>query len=202
MKSQERKIVILFSGNGSNMLNLIEKLHQREFLDSQNKLCQIIVAACICNNPQARGLQHLESKNIPHFIIPSKNRSKQDFEYELVEKIRMFDPALCVLSGFMRILSPYFTTRIKALNIHPSFLPLHKGAYAIKESFQSEENYGGVSVHWVNEELDSGEIILQEKLEKITNESFESFETRIHALEYDLFPQAILLALNLKRVKV
>ena len=116
----------------------------------------------------------------------------------LVREIARYEPSLCVLSGFMRILTPIFTRHVRAINIHPSFLPHHKGAHAIRDSFYSTQDFGGVSVHWVSDELDSGALIAQEKLPKIAGESLQSFESRIHELEYRLFPQALLRALNLR----
>ncbi|MGX3097871.1 phosphoribosylglycinamide formyltransferase [Helicobacter sp. 23-1046] len=196
---QQKTIVILFSGNGSNMIHLINTLHQKVFIESASKKSVLLtVAGAICNNPNAKGLQRLKDYTIPCEIIPHSNLSREEFDTKLVKKITEFAPDLCVLSGFMRILTPIFTSRIKAINIHPSFLPLHKGANAITQSYQSNEDFGGVSVHWVSEELDSGDIILQEKLPKIPNESLQSFESRIHNLEYTLFPKATLQALHLE----
>ena len=198
MSQNTLRLVVLFSGNGTNMLNLIDKIHNKEFLNSQNVVRRICISACFCNNPHAKGIEHVEKHKIECVIVPSKGKSREEFDKELVTQIETFKPDLCVLSGFMRILTPHFTARLKALNIHPSFLPLHKGAHAIEQSFQSSEDFGGVSVHWVSEELDSGEIILQEKLPKIQGESLAEFETRIHKLEYEIFPKAILRALGLR----
>lgn len=83
---------------------------------------------------------------------------------EFSTKIKESEVDLTVLAGFMRILSPVFTKEIKAINLHPSLLPLFKGAHAIKQSYESDMKIAGVSVHWVNEVLDSGEIIDQKLL--------------------------------------
>lgn len=84
----------------------------------------------------------------------------------MVQKIKESGANLTVLAGFMRILSPVFTKNIKAINLHPSLLPLFKGAHAIKESYESDMKVAGVSVHWVSEELDGGMIIAQKAFEK------------------------------------
>ncbi|EOJ1346051.1 formyltransferase family protein, partial [Campylobacter jejuni] len=97
----------------------------------------------------------------------------------LVQKIKESGANLTILAGFMRILSPVFTKNIKAINLHPSLLPLFKGAHAIKESYESDMKVAGVSVHWVSEELDGGMIIAQKAFEK-RNLSFEEFEKKIH----------------------
>lgn len=180
------------------MLNLIRTLHLREFVDECECVCRIEVVATICNNPQAKGIQSLQEFHIPCLVLSHKGLEREVYDTLLVREIRRYEPVLCVLSGFMRILTPIFTQHIRAVNIHPSFLPHHKGAHAIRDSFESTQDFGGVSVHWVSDELDSGTIIMQEKLPKISGESLQDFESRIHALEYTLFPQALLRALNLR----
>ncbi len=78
-----------------------------------------------------------------------------------------------------------------ARNLHPSLLPLFKGAHAIKESFDSDMKVGGVSVHWVSEELDGGKIIAQRAFEKSARMSLEEFEAKIHAIEHEILPETI-----------
>lgn len=180
------------------MLNLIRTLHLCECVDSTDSVCRIEVVATICNNPQAKGIQALQEFHIPCLVLSHKGLEREVYDTLLVREIRRYDPTLCVLSGFMRILTPIFTHHIRAINIHPSFLPYHKGAHAIRDSFLSSQDFGGVSVHWVSDELDSGAIIAQEKIPKRMGESLEDFEHRIHALEYELFPRALLCALGLR----
>ncbi|MCX2716381.1 phosphoribosylglycinamide formyltransferase [Helicobacter sp. MIT 21-1697] len=193
------KCAILFSGNGSNMQNLIESLHNKIFYDNANNPVRLETTLTLCNNPSAYGITRTHHLAIPCKIINHKDfSSRSDFDNAMIEMLRAHSIDIVLLAGFMRILTSCFTQAYQTINIHPSFLPEHKGANAIKESFNSTQSYGGVSVHWVNEELDSGEIIAQEKLHKIPNESLEDFTSRIHALEYSLYPRAILLALGLK----
>ena len=180
------------------MLNLIHTLHLREFVDEEDRVCRLEVVATLCNNPQAKGIQDLQEFHIPCLVLSHKGLEREEYDALLVREIARYEPSLCVLSGFMRILTPIFTRHIRAINIHPSFLPHHKGAHAIRDSFYSTQDFGGVSVHWVSDELDSGALIAQEKLPKIAGESLQSFESRIHELEYRLFPQALLRALNLR----
>jgi phosphoribosylglycinamide formyltransferase-1 len=95
------------------------------------------------------------------------------------------------MAGFMRILTPVVTDKIKAINVHPSLLPLFKGGNAIEESFHSSELKGGISVHWVSSELDGGEVITQDFFFKIEGESLESFTQKIRNLEHKLLPETI-----------
>ncbi len=177
-----KRIVILFSGNGTNLENIIQKLHQKE----------LIVAAAITNNPKAKGIERAKKYNIPIEVLDHHDfESREAFDQALVERIQKFEPDLVVLAGFMRILTPIFTSQIKnAINIHPSLLPLFKGAKAIERSFASDMKVAGVTVHWVSEELDGGQIIDQACFHR-EDESLEEFEAKIHGLEYEVYPRVI-----------
>ena len=181
------KLAVLFSGNGSNLENLIKKLHKKSFGKNEFE-----IALCLCNKHNAYGIQRAKKLGLETVIIEHKNFvSREDFDSVLVREIQKSKADLTVLAGFMRILTPIFTQNIKAINIHPSLLPLFKGANAIKESYQSDMRVAGVTVHWVSSELDSGKIIAQKAFEKTENMSFEDFEAQIHALEHELLPESI-----------
>lgn len=197
-----RNIAVLFSGNGSNMENIVHSLRNGKFVDSSGNSVELIFALGVCNNPNAYGLVRAQNLKLPCKVLNHRDfNTRESYDEALCEVLRAYRIDLCVLAGFMRILSPIFTHSFRAINIHPSFLPAHKGANAIKDSFESADSYGGVSIHWVSDELDSGKIIMQEKIEKIAGENLEDFTRRIHALEYDLYPKAILKALKLKVIK-
>ena len=175
-----KKIVVLFSGEGKNLHNIIDQLH--------NKECEVVCA--ITNRADAKGLQnlHVRSEILEH----TNFSSREDYDDALVKLIQTYETDLVVLAGFMRILTPIFTQNIKAINLHPSLLPKYKGANAIEDSFYSDDNEGGISVHWVSEELDGGEVIEQKSFTKAKDETLESFTCKIKELEYELLPQAIL----------
>lgn len=182
-----KRIVILFSGEGTNLQNLIEKLHHRKFNGMQ-----IQIVAAITNNPDARGIKRarklgIETRVIDHRVF----ENREAFDQKLVEEIEAYDPDLTVLAGFMRILTPVFTKRVKAVNIHPSLLPLFRGANAIEESYNSQMRVAGVTVHWVDETLDGGTIIAQRCFEREEGEDRERFEERIHKLEYEIYPETL-----------
>ena len=176
------KIVILFSGEGSNLLNIIETLHLKE----------VHVAAAITNRPTAGGIAKAKAHQVPVEIIDHTNfDNRESFDAKLLEIIKNYDPDLVVMAGFMRILTPVVTDNIKAINVHPSLLPLFKGGNAIIKSFESREVKGGISVHWVSSELDGGEVITQDSFVKAENESIESFTLKIRNLEHKLLPETI-----------
>ncbi|MWV60953.1 phosphoribosylglycinamide formyltransferase [Helicobacter saguini] len=229
---QSIKAMILISGSGTNMQNLILSCHKKSIfeimqnyklesnlqdflhkdskdsIESKNnidflKKTNIEFIEVLSNKPEAKGLQKAQNLNIPTKIIESKGKKRKEFDAILSQHLNDLesksDLKFVLLAGFMRILNPSFFLNLSKnlilLNIHPSFLPLHKGAHGILDSFNDTNDFGGVSVHYVSEILDSGAIILQEKLPKIKGENLESFEARIHKLEYEIYPKAFVKAI-------
>ena len=177
-----KHIVILFSGEGSNLLNIIETLHLKEFK----------IVAAITNRPNAGGIAKAKAHQVPVEVIDHTNfDDRESFDEELLQTIKRYTPDLVVMAGFMRILTPIVTDNINAINVHPSLLPLFKGGNAIEKSFHSSELKGGISVHWVSSELDGGEVIIQDSFVKAEDESLESFTQKIRNLEHELLPEAI-----------
>jgi phosphoribosylglycinamide formyltransferase-1 len=178
-----KRIVALFSGEGTNLANLIEKIHHKHAL----------ITCAITNNPNAAGIAKARAAGIPVEICDhSEYESREAYDAALVEMIREYDPDLVVLCGFMRILTPVFTTQIRSINLHPSLLPAFKGAKAIERSFESDEKICGVSVHWVTDELDGGEIILQKSFTKNPSDNLEEFSAKIREIEHDILPLSVL----------
>lgn len=181
------KLAVLFSGNGSNLENILKKLHKKTIGKNTYE-----VVLCLCNKKDAFGIQRAKKFGLDSVIIEHNSfKNREDFDKALVNELKNHRVDLTILAGFMRILSPVFTQNIKAINLHPSLLPLFKGANAIQESFKSDMKVAGVSVHWVSEELDSGKIIAQKAFEKGAM-NLEQFKAKIHALEYELLPQSII----------
>ena len=182
-----KRIAILFSGEGSNLENLIKKLHKKKF---DSYLVEVVLA--ITNNPNAPGIKRAERYGIKTTIIDhTKFNSREEFDKELVKLIKSYHVELTILAGFMRILTPIFTKEIKAINIHPSLLPLFKGANALRRSFDFSVQKAGVSVHFVNDKVDDGKIILQKSFDK-NGLTFEKFCEKINQIEHELFPKAVL----------
>ena len=178
------RIAVLFSGDGTNLANLIKTLH------NTNRV-KIVVA--ISNRADAKGIKVAKDANIPTYVLEhTKFKTREEFDSPLVELIQKYNPDISVLAGFMRILTPIFTSKIGAINLHPSLLPLFKGANAIERNYYSNIDKGGVSVHFVEQELDSGAIILQEECEIKKDDSLEDFKSKIRTLEHKLLPKAIL----------
>ena len=181
-----KKIVILFSGEGSNLENLIKKLNNTH----------VNIVAVITNNPNAKGIKKAENLCVEVIVINHKEyNSREEFDTKLVECIKSLDVDLTVLAGFMRILTPIFTDSINSINIHPSLLPLFKGANALERSYNSDMKVGGVTIHEVVTEVDAGAIIAQKCFDK-SGLSFEEFKNKIRESEHELFPKGVLKALH------
>lgn len=182
-----KRIAILFSGSGSNLEAILQKVHNKIF----NGI-KIEAVLTLSNKAGVGGIAKAEKFGLKSVVLDhTKFNSREEFDTALVSEIKKYNIDLVVLAGFMRILTPIFTNNLKAINLHPSLLPLFKGAHAIKESFDSDMKVAGVSVHWVSAELDSGKIIAQRAFEKTPNMSFEAFENKIHEIEHEILPQSI-----------
>ncbi|WP_096019594.1 phosphoribosylglycinamide formyltransferase [Campylobacter lanienae] len=182
-----KNIAILFSGSGSNLQAILEQVHGKVF-----KGVRINVALLICNNPDAKGIKRAKKFGLDTVVIDHRDYpTREKFDQALVYEIKKHDIDLSILAGFMRILTPVFTDNIKAINLHPSLLPLFKGANAIDESYNSDMKVGGVSIHWVSSELDAGEIIAQKSFPR-KNRSKEQWERKIHKIEHKLLPKTII----------
>ena len=176
-----KKIAILFSGQGTNFAYIAEHLHQKEL--------DIVVA--LTNKPNAGGIAIAKRYDIPLEIVDSKAfEQREAFDAEVVKRLQLYAPALTVLAGFMRILTPVFTEHIRAINLHPSLLPRHKGLHAIERSFHDSFDEGGVSVHWVTTELDGGEIIVQKYITK-AGHSLQSYTDAVKQIEKEALQEAI-----------
>lgn len=181
-----KKIAILFSGTGSNLHHILETLHGKE----------VEVVMALTNNPKAGGIAFANAYNIPLEVIPSADfKSREAFDEEVVHALHYYNPDLTVLAGFMRILTPVFTDQIASINLHPSLLPRHKGLMAIERSYDDEFEEGGVTVHWVNSELDGGEVILQKEIQK-ESKTLDEYHDEIKSIEKVALTEGIIKALT------
>lgn len=176
------KIAVLFSGEGSNLEYILNRMHNKE----------VEVALTITNNPDARGIRFAKEHGVELVIIDSRHyTSREEFDAQLVSTILKHDIDLTVLAGFMRILTPVFTDHIKAINLHPSLLPRHKGLDAIKKSYEDEYETGGVTTHHVTSELDGGDIIMQREISK-NGLDFEGYHDEIKSTEKEILRLSIM----------
>lgn len=185
-----KRAAIFVSGSGTNMEN-IAKCVQAGKLP-----CEI--GLIVCDNQEALALKRAAQFGLETFVTDRKNfKSKTDFDAAISKKLKEKKIDAIFLAGFMKILGPEFVREWKGkmINIHPSFLPSHPGAHAIRDAFEAKEKETGVTVHFVDEGIDSGPVILQKKLPIKPGDTLETLEARVHALEYELYPEAIRLFL-------
>ena len=182
----KKRAAIFASGSGTNLENIAKKVKAGELS------CDIVTV--VCDNPGALALKRAEKFGLESFLIERKNfKSKTEFENKITEHLKQKKVDVVLLAGYMRILSPEFVRSWpgKVLNVHPSLLPQYPGAHAIKDAYEAKEKETGVTIHFVTEEVDAGPIILQRRVPIEANDTLETLEARVHAAEYELYPEAI-----------
>ena len=182
----KKSCAVFISGRGSNLESLIK--------ESKNKNFPIQIELIISDNINAKGLEFSEIYNIDSYSIDySSFENKDKFEQNLLNELKNKNIELICLAGFMRILSSEFINSFTGpiLNIHPSLLPKYKGLNTHQRALDNNEKITGCTVHFVSEELDSGEIILQKSLDISENETAETLMNRVLKLEHQAYPEAI-----------
>jgi len=179
-------VVVLISGKGSNLQAIIDEVRGGQL--------KINIAAVISDRPAAAGLARATAAGIPtHVIDFSHYASREEFDIALQQQIDAYHPDLIVLAGFMRILSRAFVEHYlgRMINIHPSLLPKYQGLHTHRRVLEAGDRQHGASVHFVTPELDSGPVILRARIQVLDNDSAESLQQRVHAVEHKIYPEAI-----------
>lgn len=181
-----RNIVVLISGNGSNLQAIIDS--------AQSGAINGRISAVISNRPDAFGLERAKNAGISaHTIDHTQFANRIDFEQALIQAIDQYQPDLLVLAGFMRILSSEFVQHYlgKMLNIHPSLLPKYPGLNTHKRVLENGDKEHGTSVHFVTAELDGGPIIAQRSFHVSADDTEESLQQKIQQQEHSLYPEVV-----------
>lgn len=184
--THKKRIVILISGSGTNMVNLAEHC--------QSAAIPGEVVAVISNQPDAAGLRKAAAMGIAADSLSHTEFASRDaYDEKLKALIQSHQPDLVVLAGFMRILTADFVTDFEGrlLNIHPSLLPKYKGIRTHERALENGDSEHGVSVHFVTEELDGGPVILQAKVPVFEGDTVEDLQARVHEQEYRLYPLVV-----------
>ncbi len=184
--NKNNKIGILISGRGSNMESIIKACKEG--------LIPAEVVIVISDKPDAAGLQKAKNYNIETAVIERNlYSSKEEFEKAIINLLQKKNVDLICLAGFMRILSPMFIRSfpLKIMNIHPALLPSFPGLHAQKQALDYGVKISGATVHFVDEGVDTGPIIMQEAVEVLDNDTEESLSQRILQKEHQIYPKAI-----------
>ena len=179
-------MVVLISGNGSNLQAIIDACHDGQIFGD--------VVAVISNQSSAYGLNRATDAGIEAVTLPHKDfPTRADYDGALSQHINQFEPDLIVLAGFMRILTADTVRQYRGriINIHPSILPLYPGLNTHERVLEDQASIHGATVHFVTEALDGGPIILQGRVKVLDHDSKETLAAKVHIVEHQIYPKAI-----------
>ena len=193
-RNKKLRLVVLISGNGTNLQALIDAIEARELSAS--------IEGVICNRKSAYGLMRATNANIPAVYVPlgpyrGQHRARDLYDNDLGELVKSFKPDLVVLAGWMHILGPNFINKFpqQLINLHPALPGTFPGVNAIEKAWEQSKAMNlsktGVMVHHVINEIDAGETILTEEVLLNPNESLEELKERMHSVEHQLLVKAI-----------
>jgi phosphoribosylglycinamide formyltransferase-1 len=176
----------LVSGRGTNLQAIIEAIEEGKIAGE--------IKVVISDNPDAYALKRAQQYHINTRYINFKEfKNREDYDKEIIKTLKEKKIELVVLAGYMRILSPYFirTYKNKIMNIHPALLPSFPGLHAQKQAIEYGAKVSGCTVHFVDEGVDSGPIILQKAVEVSDDDTEESLAEKILKEEHQIYPRAI-----------
>lgn len=194
-------IAVFCSGNGSNLQAIIDKVAEG-YIPAK-------IALVVSDNETAFALKRAKKSGIETLVLDKKDfKTREEFDKEVIKNLKKKGVGLVVLAGFMRLLSPHFIKEYKnkIINIHPALLPSFKGTHGIKDALEYGVKVTGPTVHFVDENLDNGPIILQKAIEVKDDDTEEDLLVRVHKEEHKIYPEAIKLfaegRLNIKGRRV
>ena len=185
-----KRLGILLSGRGSNFEAIAKNIEE-------GRLSAEIVAV-ISNRAQARGIETARERGLPALVLPSKGVPREEYDRRMVEELRGRGVELVCLAGFMRLLTAEFCRAfpLRALNIHPSLLPAFPGMNAQKQALEHGTKISGCTVHFVDEQLDAGPIILQAAVPVLDHDTEQTLAARILVEEHRIYSEAIGIVLS------
>lgn len=180
------KIAVLCSGSGTNLQAIIDNV-KSGYIPAE-------IAFVLSDNKNAFAIERAKSAGIETIVLnPKDYKTREDFDKEVIKRLKKEKVELVVLAGFMRLLSGHFIKEYKdkIMNIHPSLLPSFKGTHGIKDALDYGVKVTGPTVHLVDESLDHGPIILQRCVEVRDGDTEETLLERVHKEEHKIYPEAI-----------
>jgi phosphoribosylglycinamide formyltransferase-1 len=186
-----RQLGILLSGRGSNFEAIARATSDGRIPGAQ-------VAVVISNREDAPGLEKARSRGIPAFGLPSRGLQREEYDRQVVAVLRRHQVGLVCLAGYMRLLSRHFVESfpMRILNVHPSLLPAFPGLEAQKQAWEHGVKFSGCTVHFVDETLDAGPIVIQSAVPVRDEDTPETLAGRILAEEHRIYPEAVRLVLE------
>jgi phosphoribosylglycinamide formyltransferase-1 len=182
---------ILLSGRGSNFVAIADSIDAGRIPDAR-------IAVVISNKADAPGIATARARGLTALVIPSKGRSREEHDREVVAVLKQHGVDLVCLAGYMRLLSPWFVQQFprRILNIHPSLLPAFPGLEAQEQAFAYGVKVSGCTVHFVDEELDHGAIIVQKAVPVLETDDEHTLAARILVQEHVAYTEAVNIVLR------
>lgn len=180
---KKTRLAVFVSGSGTNLQAIIDA-----------KIRNVEIVVVLSNNPDAYAVERAKKHGIPVEIVDHRNYSlREEFEIEILTRLEPYNVDLIALAGFMRILSPFFIRSYKnrITNLHPALLPSFPGTHAAKQALDYGVKFTGCTVHFVDEGVDTGPIILQAVVPIYDTDTEDSLLERIHKEEHRIYPEAI-----------
>jgi len=180
------KLGVLISGSGSNLQSIIDNIEKGAL--------QATIEIVVCNKPDALGINRAQKHGLPVAVLKHEDfKTREDFDAELIRILKKSEVDLVALAGFMRILTPFFLKAFpqKVINIHPALLPSFPGTSGQKDAFEYGVKFSGCTVHFVDEGVDSGPIIIQSVVPVFQSDTKETLAARILKEEHRIYPRAI-----------
>ncbi len=186
-----KRIGVLLSGRGSNFEALADSV-------AAGRIPNAEIAIVISNKPDALGLERASARGIHARAIPSKGLQREEYDRQVVTVLQEHQVDLICLAGYMRLLSPYFVAAFpqRILNIHPSLLPSFPGLESQKQALEYGVKFAGCTVHFVDENLDAGPIILQATVPVFDRDDEHGLAERILREEHRLYTEAVKIILG------
>ena len=184
---------ILLSGRGSNFVAIADSIEAGRIPDAR-------IAVVISNKPEAPGIATARARGLNALVIPSKGRPREEHDRDVVATLKQYGVELVCLAGYMRLVSPWFVQQFpqRILNIHPSLLPAFPGLEAQEQAFAYGVKVSGCTVHFVDEELDHGAIIVQKTVPVLDSDDEHTLAARILEQEHLAYTEAIKSVLGVK----
>jgi phosphoribosylglycinamide formyltransferase-1 len=191
-----KNIAVFASGSGSNFQAILEMVQEGKL--------EANISLLVCDKPGAYVIERANVASIPAFVFfPKDYPSKTDYETEIALLLKKKNVDLIVLAGYMRLIGSTLLKEYEGriVNIHPSLLPAFPGKDAIGQALAAKANWSGVTIHFVDEGMDTGPIIVQERVRITEDETTESLQRKIQVIEHKLYPEILQMLMTREEVE-
>ncbi|WP_368297804.1 phosphoribosylglycinamide formyltransferase [Cytobacillus firmus] len=181
-----KKIAVFASGSGTNFQAIADAVKKGDL--------QTEIVLFVCDRPGAYSIERAKNEQVPQFVFSAKDYAgKAEYERAILQRLQESGAEYIILAGYMRLIGPTLLKQFEGriINIHPSLLPAFPGKDAIGQALSANVKVSGVTVHFVDEGMDTGPIIAQAPVEINADESLESLQKKIHEVEHKLYPQVL-----------